>query len=64
MMDVGNSLLSAVNGSDALKAAIGIKLLSKTQDIQAAQVSTLLQDFSVSNQAPHPYLGTRLDIRA
>jgi hypothetical protein len=63
-MDVSNSLLSSGSGPDALKAAIGIKLLNSVQDIQAAQVNTLLQGFSNSNQAPHPYLGKSLDIRA
>jgi hypothetical protein len=62
-MDVSSNLMSAVSGPDALKAAIGIKLLSSVQDIQAAQVNTLLQAFSESNQAPHPYLGKSLDLR-
>jgi hypothetical protein len=62
-MDVSNSLLSAAGGADALKAAIGIKLLSKVQDTHSAQAATLLADFSNSQPAPHPYAGKRFDIR-
>jgi hypothetical protein len=63
-MDVSSSLLSAVSGADALKSAVGLKLLGSVKDIQAGQVNVLLQAISDSNQAPHPYLGKSLDIRA
>ena len=62
-MDVSNSLLSAASGADALKAAIGIKLLSKVQDTQTVQTATLLADFSNSQPAPHPHAGRMFDIR-
>jgi hypothetical protein len=62
-MDVSNNLITAASGTDALKAAIGIKLLSNVQDIQTAQVAALLQDFSNAQPAPHPHLGKTLDIR-
>jgi hypothetical protein len=62
-MEVSNSVYSAASGTDALKASIGIKLLSNVQDIQTAQAATLLEDFTNSQPAPHPHLGKTLDIR-
>ncbi|SFM13374.1 Putative motility protein [Paenibacillus sp. 1_12] len=55
-----NSALAAVSSGDALKQAVGIALLSKVQDTQAAQTAVLLQDFTA---AQHPNLGKTLDIR-
>jgi hypothetical protein len=63
MMDVSNSVYSAASGSDAQRAAVGMKLLSNVKDIQTAQAASLLQDFASSQPAPHPYLGKTLDIR-
>jgi hypothetical protein len=60
-MDISNAL-SAASSGDALKQAVGLALLNKVQDAQAAQTATLLQDFAAS-QAPHPYLGKNLDIK-
>ncbi|CAG7646964.1 putative motility protein [Paenibacillus allorhizosphaerae] len=55
-----NAALSAVNGGDLLKQAIGITLLDTMKDVQTAQAATLLRDFAA---AQHPYLGKSLDIR-
>lgn len=62
-----NTALSAVNSGDALSQYIGLSLLSKVKDTQAAQASTLLQDFAVSQQqiaaSASPHLGANLDVR-
>ncbi|MCU6797638.1 YjfB family protein [Paenibacillus sp. WQ 127069] len=58
-MDI-SSALAAVSTGDALKQAVGITLLSKVQDTQAAQAAVMLQDFAA---AQHPNLGKTLDIR-
>lgn len=58
-MDI-SSALAAVSTGDALKQAVGITLLSKVQDTQAAQTAVMLQDFAA---AQHPNLGKTLDIR-
>lgn len=55
-----SSALAAVSTGDALKQAVGITLLSKVQDTQAAQAAVMLQDFAA---AQHPNLGKTLDIR-
>lgn len=62
-----NSALTAISGGDALKQAIGIQLLSKVSDMQAASASMLVQDFAKSQQlitaSATPHLGGNLDIR-
>ncbi|NOU76156.1 putative motility protein [Paenibacillus sp. LMG 31458] len=62
-----NSVLTAISGGDALKQAVGIQLLSKVSDMQAASSSTLVQDFAKSQQlvsaSATPHLGGNLDIR-
>jgi hypothetical protein len=55
-----NSALAAVSSADGLKQAVGLALLSKVQDTQAAQTAVLLQDFAA---AQHPNLGKTLDIK-
>jgi hypothetical protein len=55
-----NGALNAASSGDALKQAIGITLLNRVKDTQAAQAATLLQDFAA---AQHPYLGKQLDIK-
>ncbi|MEK3911498.1 putative motility protein [Paenibacillus sp. FSL H7-0331] len=55
-----SSALAAVSTGDALKQAVGITLLGKVQDTQAAQAAVMLQDFAA---AQHPNLGKTLDIR-
>ncbi|MEK3725821.1 YjfB family protein [Paenibacillus sp. FSL H8-0034] len=55
-----NSALAAASTGDALKQAVGITLLGKVQDTQAAQAAVMLQDFAA---AQHPNLGKTLDIR-
>ncbi|WP_171688419.1 putative motility protein [Paenibacillus germinis] len=61
-----NSVLTAISGGDALKQAVGIQLLSKVSDMQAASSSTLVQDFAKSQQlvtaSATPHLGGNLDI--
>ncbi|TXK85831.1 putative motility protein [Paenibacillus sp. N3.4] len=62
-----NGVLTAMNGGDALKQAVGVQLLSKVNDLQTAAASTLMQDFAKSQQqvtAPAaPHLGGNIDIR-
>ncbi|OPH47545.1 hypothetical protein BC351_10120 [Paenibacillus ferrarius] len=62
-----NSVLTAVNGGDSLKQAVGIQLLSKANDQQAAAATTLVQDFAKTQQqvtaSAAPHLGGNLDIR-
>ncbi|WP_240414740.1 putative motility protein [Paenibacillus periandrae] len=58
-MDI-SSALAAVSTGDALRQAVGITLLGKVQDTQAAQAAVMLQDFAA---AQHPNLGKTLDIR-
>ncbi|MEK8131051.1 YjfB family protein [Paenibacillus filicis] len=53
--------LNATSSPDALKQAVGIALLSKTKDTQAAQAAVLLQDFAAAQPA---HLGKNVDIRA
>ncbi|MCR8632485.1 YjfB family protein [Paenibacillus radicis (ex Xue et al. 2023)] len=55
-----NSTLAAVSSGDALQQAVGITLLNKVQDTQAAQAAVMLQDFAA---AQHPHLGKSLDIK-
>ncbi|NOU92993.1 putative motility protein [Paenibacillus sp. LMG 31456] len=55
-----NSALSAASSGDALQQAVGITLLNKVQDTQAAQAAVMLQDFAA---AQHPFLGKSLDIK-
>jgi hypothetical protein len=52
--------LQAASSGNALKQAVGIAMLSKMKDTQAAQAATMLQDFAA---AQHPYLGKQLDIK-
>nr|WP_246362113.1 YjfB family protein [Paenibacillus alba] len=62
-----NSVLTAINGGDSLKQAVGIQLLSKANDLQSATASTLIQDFAKAQQqvtaSAAPHLGGNLDIR-
>ena len=66
-MNVG-AALNAASGSDALKMAVGLRLMSKAQDTEAAQAAALMQDFVQSQQqiqaaAAAPHLGNHLDVR-
>ncbi|MCZ8512578.1 YjfB family protein [Paenibacillus filicis] len=58
-----SQVMNAVNGGDSLKQAVGIALLSKIKDSQASMAAVMLSDFAAA-QAPHPYLGKSLDLRA
>ncbi|NRF92659.1 YjfB family protein [Paenibacillus frigoriresistens] len=66
-MNISNSIMTAISGGDALKQAVGIELLSKASDMQASSSSTLVQDFTKSQQlvtaSATPHLGGNLDIR-
>ncbi|UJF35166.1 putative motility protein [Paenibacillus hexagrammi] len=65
-----NAMLSAIGSGDAVKQAVGIKLLSKTNDAQTAQANVMLQDFAKSQQkisaaaSATPHLGQNIDVRA
>lgn len=55
---------------NALQQAVGLQMLSKSNDMQAAMASTLMQDFTkiqeqVTSAAESvtPHLGNNLDIR-
>ncbi|MFD0692712.1 putative motility protein [Paenibacillus sp. GCM10027628] len=65
-----NAALSAINSGDALQQAVGLQLFSKASDMQEAAASTLMQDFTKSQQQVNaaalsaaPHLGKNLDIR-
>jgi len=53
-------MMSAINSGNALKQAVGIAVMKKAQDSQAAAAATLMQDFV---QAQHPNLGKQLDVK-
>lgn len=58
------SLINAITGGDGLQQAVGVTLLNKVQDTQAAESAVMLQDFAAAQpQAPHPVLGKTLDIK-
>lgn len=58
-MDSLSSASSAYSSAALLQSA-NVSLLKKAMDSQTDQVSMLLQS---SAQAPHPYLGTSLDLK-
>ncbi|MDD9270065.1 putative motility protein [Paenibacillus sp. GCM10023248] len=66
-MNISSSVFNAISGGDALKQAVGIQLLSKMNDMQTAAVSTMVQDFTKSQQlvtaSAAPHLGGNIDIR-
>lgn len=66
-MNISSSVFNAISGADVLKQAVGIQLLSKVSDMQAAAASTMMQDFAKSQQlvtaSAAPHLGGSIDIR-
>ncbi|WP_159885933.1 YjfB family protein [Paenibacillus puerhi] len=55
------SALNAASSPNGLQQAVGLALLSKVKDSQAAQTAVLLQDFAAAQPA---HLGKHVDIRA
>ncbi len=49
--------------TSALQVAVDVNLYKTTKDMAKDQATTMLQDFSSSQPAPHPYLGRSLDVR-
>ncbi len=60
--------LQAANSGNGLKQAVGVAVLDKALNAEAAQMEKLLSGFEKNQaaikQASHPHLGTLLDIQA
>ncbi len=64
-MNIGAQIPASVSQTDPFKQAVDVQLIRKTRDLAQQQAQDLLQNMPKQQpqQAQHPHLGQRIDIR-
>lgn len=64
-MNIGSQIPASISQNDPLKQAVDVQLMRKTRDMAEQQTQQLLASMPKTQveQATHPHLGQRIDIR-